>query len=87
MQSEGDIEKSLRKLLESYHRDFSENVISETRAFVTEFKTEIVEKHTVHDLLQLLYVQVEFFLSRISKTLDFVSNHPGYCGKCGAVVF
>ena len=51
----GDIEKSVRKLLESYHRDFSENLISETRAFVTEFKTEIAEKHTVRDLLQLLY--------------------------------
>ena len=50
-----DIENSTRQLLSSYHRDFSEDLISEIRAFAVEFKDEIAEKRTIQDLLQLLY--------------------------------
>ena len=50
-----DIDKSVRELLKSYHRDFSEDLVSEIRSFAVEFKKEIAEKQTIQELLQLLY--------------------------------
>ena len=49
------IESSVSRLLVSYHRDFSEDLIAETRSFVTEFRSEIAELETVRDLMQLMY--------------------------------
>ena len=49
------IENSVSQVLKLYHRDFTEDLVSETRSFVNEFKEEIAEKRTVKDLMQLMY--------------------------------
>ena len=50
-----DIERSIKELLKSYHLDFSDELVSETRSFVVEFREEIGDQKTVRDILQLLY--------------------------------
>ena len=47
-----DIELSVRELISLYHLDFSEDLISEVRSFVTEFNEEIGEAESISDLLQ-----------------------------------
>ena len=49
-----DTEKSLSHILNIYHQDFTEDLISDTRAFITEFKQEIPEKGSIRDILKLL---------------------------------
>lgn len=49
------IENSLGEILRLYHRDFSEDLVSETRGFAVEFREEIRDQRTVRDVLQLLY--------------------------------
>ena len=50
-----DIERSIKELLKSYYFDFSDELVSETRSFVVEFRKEIGEQKTVRNDLQLLY--------------------------------
>ena len=50
-----DIKRSIKELLKSYHLDFSDELVSETRSFVVEFREEIGDQKTVRDVLQLLY--------------------------------
>ena len=44
------IENSVSQLLVSYHRDCSEDLIAETRSFLTEVRSEIAELNTVRHL-------------------------------------
>ena len=50
-----DIESSVASILKSYHHDFTNDLVTEVRSFVREFKDEIADLHTVSDLLQLMY--------------------------------
>ena len=50
-----DIERSIKELLKSYHFDLSDELVSDTRSFVVEFREEIGDQKTVRDVLQLLY--------------------------------
>ena len=49
------MERSIKELLKSYHLDFSDELVNETRSFVVEFREEIGDQKTVRDVLQLLY--------------------------------
>ena len=58
------VDKSVSQILHLYKQDFTEDLVLETRSFVTEFKMEILEKESIPDLLQLLcdYKLISSFL-------------------------
>ena len=81
-----DIENSVGKILKSYQHDFTGNLESETRSFVTEFKPEIIKKQTIPNLLQLLYDYRLTSSFPVTETFHFVFDYSSYRGECWEVV-
>ena len=86
--SNDEIRSAAMNIIQKYGNDFWEDLEFEIRSFATEFKSHIIQKHEIKNIVKISYKTVALF----HRFLNFISTHsifnnPCYCCCCRKIVF